>query len=141
MAQIYASYLAKFLADREVTIFLRQLLTDVSLLDWQKMWVLAALSQVRTVDDDVIKAALDVAKDATMHDALRAAAAIYVGRYGDHARRKALITLYSSVSGYVPAAIYYSSRLWSGPERNNAKASWTGHGPLHDFISIAMAKK
>ena len=88
-----------------------------------------------------MKAALNLLKDANRHDALRAVAAVYVGRYGEHARRKVLIAIYSGVSSYIQAAIYFSSRYWPGVERANAKAGWGGHGPLHSLLTIALAKK
>jgi hypothetical protein len=141
MSQIYSAYLAKFLDMKEVRDFLLTMLSDNALSDWQKMWVLAALMQVKPSDDEPVKSALNILKDANRHDALRAVAAIYVGRYGEHARRKALISLYQNVSSYIQAAIYFSSRYWPGVERSNAKASWSGHGPLHTLLTIAFAKK
>ena len=141
MSQIYASYLAKFLHVRHVSEFLLRLLSDTSLADWQKMWILAALSQVEKADDESVKVAFGLLKDPNRHDALRAVAAVYVGRFGDHGRRKALMSLYPTVANYVQAAIYYSSHFWPGVERGNAKASWSGHGALHGFLTSAMAKK
>lgn len=117
------------------------LLKDAALFDWQKMWVLAALSQVATADDAAVKTALDLLRDANRRDALRAVAAIYVGRFGDHTRRRALISIYGSVSSYIQAAIYYSSKWWPGVERSNAKASWGGHSTLHSLLTAAMSKK
>jgi hypothetical protein len=141
MSQIYATYLAKFLDMDGVHEFLLTLLKDASLFDWQKIWVLAALSQVTTADDKAVKAALELLRDANRHDALRAVAAIYVGRFGDQTRRKALISIYRSVSSYIQAANYYSSRRWPGTERANAKASWGAHSPLHSLLTAAMNKK
>jgi hypothetical protein len=141
MSQIYSSYLAKFLGMEGVYEFLLGLLKDASLFDWQKVWVLAALSQADSADDVAVRTALDLLRDATRHDALRAVAAIYVGRYGDHTRRRTLISLYSSVSPYIQAAIYYSSRWWPGVERSTARASWGGHGTLHSLLTAAMSKK
>jgi hypothetical protein len=80
MSQIYASYLSNFLADGRIHDFLVSLLKDISLFDWQKTWVLAALSQIKPKDDGPVKAALDLLKDANRHEPLRAVAAIYVGR-------------------------------------------------------------
>jgi hypothetical protein len=141
MSQIYAAYLAKFLTVAGVHRFLLDLLKDAALADWQKMWVLAALSQVASANDAAVKAGWDLLKDASRHDGLRAVAATYVGRFGDHTRRKALISIYPSVSNYVQAAIYFSSRLWPAAERSNAKASWSGQGTLHSLLSVAMSKK
>jgi hypothetical protein len=141
MSQIYASYLAKFLANTDVTEFLKDLLSDASLADWQKMWILAALSQADKATDTSVKVAFELLKDANRHDALRSVAAVYVGRFGDHGRRKALVAIYGSVSNYIQAAIYYSSSFWPGVERSNAKASWSGHGVLHGFLTSAFSKK
>jgi hypothetical protein len=141
MSQIYASYLAKFMDTGHVRGVLICLLEDEALADWQRMWTLAALLQVKPADDEATKAAVKVLRDANRHDALRAVAAIYVGRYGDLDRRKALVTLYPKVSSYIQSAIYYSSRYWQGVERSNAKANWGGHGPLNIFLTAAFGKK
>ena len=141
MSQIYAAYLAKFLNSKEIINSLLEFLKDTTLVDWQKIWILAALSQVKTAEDAQVKVALDLLKDANRHEALRAVAAIYVGRFGSHARRKSLISIYPSVSGYIKAAIYFSSKGWPSVERTTAKASWSGHGPLHSLLTIAISKK
>lgn len=141
MSQIYASYLSKFLSDDAIRTTLLALLSDVALTDWQKMWTLAALMQVIPSNELPIKAAFTILKDANRHEALRAVAAIYVGRYGDLSRRKSLITIYSSVSNYIQAAIYFSSRAWPAVERANVKASWSGHTPLNNLMMIAISKK
>jgi len=140
MSQIYSAYLARFLEEEKVREFLVEILKDSLLLDWQKMWVIAALLQHKDSDDGAVKVALAILKDASRHDVLRGAAAIFVGRYGSHARRKNLITVYKTVTSYVQAAIYYSSRGWPKVERSNAKASWGGHGELNGLITIAMSK-
>ncbi len=141
MSQIYAAYLAQFLETEGVHDFLLDLLKDATLFDWQRMWVLAALSQVEEANDTAVRAALDILRDATRHDALRAVSAIYVGRFGDHTRRRALISIYPSVSGYIQTAIYYSSRSWPAVERTNARSSWGGHSPLHTLLTVAISKK
>jgi hypothetical protein len=82
-----------------------------------------------------------ILKDGDRHEALRAVAAIYAGRFGDHQRRKALIAYYGSVSQYVQAAIYFSTRGWPGIERSNAKASWGSQNPLNSLLTAGMANK
>lgn len=141
MSQFYAAYLAKFLKNQDVQKVLIELLKDKSVTDWQIMWILAALLQIKPIDDAPVKAALDLLKDANRHDALRAAAAMYIGRYGDAIRRKALIGIYPSVSSYIQSAIYFASNTWPGVERANAKANWGGHGHLNQLLTIAMSKK
>ena len=142
MAQIYASYLAKFLGDEDVGNFLVERLSDAFLVDWQKMWVLAALLGSSAASDDTVKAAWDLFKDANRHEALRAVAAIFVGRYGDLARRKGLVSAYGSVgSSYIQLAIYFASRWFPGAERSNAETTWGGESALHLLMSLAMKKK
>jgi hypothetical protein len=138
MSQIYAAYLVGFLNDHDVSIFLVDELEDSSLMDWQKMWVLAALLQAKEEAVGGAKAALDVFQDASRHEALRAAAAIYVGRFGDHGRRKSLRTMYPSSSPYIQAAIYFSSRTWPTAERLTASNSWGAHSPLNQLLTAAM---
>jgi hypothetical protein len=70
-------------------------------------WMLAALLQVKHHDDAGVKIALGLLQDANRHTALRGVAAIFVGRFGDHARRRTLISMYPSVSPYIQAAIYF----------------------------------
>ncbi|MCK1409529.1 RNA-directed DNA polymerase [Bradyrhizobium sp. 76] len=141
MSQIYASYLAKFLDNNEVREFLLELLANRSLVDWQKLWILAALSQVSEADDSSVKVAMGILKDGDRHETLRAVAAIYVGRFGDHQRRKALVSYYGSVSPYIQAAIYFSTRGWPGMERSNAKASWGSQNQLNVLLTAGMANK
>jgi Reverse transcriptase (RNA-dependent DNA polymerase) len=141
MSQIFSAYLASFIGVPSVKDFLHELLNDNSLVDWQKMWVLAALSQMPEALDKYVKTAMSILKDGAHHDALRAVAAAFVGRFGDHSRRKALAAYYSSVSAYVQAAIYFSSKNWPSVERNNAKATWGSQSPLNALLTAAFAKK
>ncbi|MBR0968901.1 hypothetical protein JQ554_09380 [Bradyrhizobium diazoefficiens] len=141
MAQIYASYVAKFLKHDGVFDALFALLVDSELTDWQKMWILAALSQADKYDDACVKTALDILQDAHRHETLRAVAAIFVGRYGDHSRRITLQGVYTMSPPYIQSAIYFSSRKWAKVERQNARTNWGNHGPLNKLLTIAMDKK
>jgi hypothetical protein len=141
MSQIYASYLAGFLNTKEVRDFLVSLLNDESLVGWQRMWILAALSQAKKGDDACTKAAFSILKNGDCHEALRGVAAVYIGRFGEHHRRKALVQIYASVSPYIQSAIYFSSRTWPGVERSNAKASWGSQSPVNLLVTAALAKK
>lgn len=134
MTQIYCAYLARFLSS-PVQAMMLSMLQDKLLFGWQKMWLLAGLAQKKKGEDAVVKVALDLLKSADSHDALRAVAAIYAGQFGNHTRRTTLRSLYPSVSNYVQAAIFYSSQKWPSAERATAKASWSGHGVLHDLLT------
>jgi hypothetical protein len=140
MTQIYCAYLARHLTG-PVQRQMLSMLQDEALFDWQRMWLLAGLAHTDKGGDAVVKAALDLLKSTDSHDALRAVAAIYVGRFGDHARRTTLRGLYSSVSNYVQAAIFYSSQNWPAAERATARASWSGHGLLHDLLSPETSQR
>lgn len=140
MTQIYAAYLGKFVAeDEDVCDVLTEALENDTFFDWQKMWIAATLMQAGSATKASIKNCVALLNDANRHDALRAVAAMYVGRYGDHDRRKALFQTYQNVSEYVQLAIYFSSRRWPAVERKNARDSWGGHGQLHKLMSKGFA--
>ena len=141
MSQIYSSYLANFLNNEDALRLLLGLLADSSLVDWQRMWVLAALSQAGSATDEFVKVALSILKDGDRHEALRSVAAVYVGRFGEHHRRKSLVQLYASVPPYIQSAIYFSSRNWPQVERSNAKATWGHQSPLNQLLTLALSKK
>jgi hypothetical protein len=82
-----------------------------------------------------------LADQAAPLDKAKTVAAVFVGRFGDHARRKTIIAAYPAVSPYIQAAIYFSSRRWPSAERNTAKASWGSHGVLNNLVTAAIAKK
>ncbi|WP_333571875.1 RNA-directed DNA polymerase [Sphingomonas sp.] len=141
MTQIYAAYLGKFVAgNQNVRDTLAKALDEASYYDWQKMWITAALMQAGTASKAAIKSCAALLNDANRHDGLRAVAAMFIGRYGDYDRRKALFQTYQNVSDYVKLAIYFSSRRWPGVERKNARDSWGGHSQLHKLMSKGLAK-
>lgn len=141
MSQIYVAYLAGFLQYAEVKKFLAATLRDSTTMDWQRMWVLAALMQADGPVNGAVKNSLALLESGKRHQTLRASAAIYVGRFGDHAARLKLGRLYSGQPLYVQLAIYYSSRNWPVVERRNAKSSWADHSPLHDLLTTAVDVK
>ena len=141
MSQIYAAYLAGFLDSAEVKRFLAATLKDESTMDWQRMWVLAALMQADGPVNGAVKNSLAVLENGKRHNALRASAAIYAGRFGDHTTRIKLGRLYSGLPAYIQLAIYYSSRGWPLAEKRTAKSSWGDHSPLHMLLTIAIGAK
>jgi hypothetical protein len=141
MTQIYAAYLGKFVGDDEdIREALVETLSDETFFDWQKMWIVATLMQANVASNQAVKIVMSLLIDANRHDGLRAAAALFVGRFGDHDRRKALFTIYKTVAEYVQLAIYFSSRSWPPVERKNARDSWGGHGQLHKLVSKGLAE-
>ena len=141
MAQIYTAYLAGFLESNEVKKFLAAILKDHTTMDWQRMWVLAALMQAGGTVNGAVKNSLVLLESGERHNTLRASAAIYAGRFGDHAARVKLNRLYSGLPTYIQLAIYYSSRNWPTAERRTAKKSWGDHSPLHVLVTTALGAK
>ena len=136
MCQIYSIYLAHFInQDESIPKFLLGCLSDKNLFDWQRMWIIAALNSLNSASDDYVKVAASLLANGTHHDAVRGAAAVFVGKFGDHPRRLGLFSVYNSVSEYVKLAIYYSSRQWPKVERKNAVSAWGGHGVLHKLMT------
>lgn len=141
MAQIHAAYLAGFLDNTEVKKFLAFILKDDTTMDWQRMWVLGALMQAGGPVNGAVKNSLALLETGERHHTLRASAAIYAGRFGDHAARVKLTRLYSGLPTYIQLAIYYSSRNWPAAERRTAKSSWGDHSPLHVHLTSALGAK
>jgi Reverse transcriptase (RNA-dependent DNA polymerase) len=141
MAQIYAAYLAGFLDNTEVVKFLASILKDDTMMDWQRMWVLGALMQAGGPVNGTVKNSLALLESGERHHTLRASAAIYAGRFGDHAVRVKLTRLYSGLPTYIQLAIYYSSRNWPIAERRTAKSSWGDHSTLHVLLTTSLGAK
>src|SRR6185295_17260551 len=88
-----------------------------------------------------VKNALALLNSGERHNTLRGSAAIYAGRFGDHATRIRLGRLYSGLPAYIQLAIYYSSRGWPLAEKRTAKSSWGDHSPLHMLLTTALSAK
>ena len=86
-----------------------------------------------------LKVAAGLLADPLRHDALRAVAALIVGKFGDVSRRRALADAYKSVSEYVQLATYFASRSWPLEERVSATKLWSGRGPLHRLMAKGLA--
>lgn len=141
MTQIYAAYLAGFFGNSEVKKFLASVLKEDAPMDWQRMWVLAALMRAGGPVNGAVKNSLALLESGERHYTLRASAAIYAGRFGDHAARVKLTRLYSGLPTYIQLAIYYSSRNWPIAERRTAKGAWGDHSPLHVLLTTALGAK
>ena len=142
MTQQYCSYLVRFVGKSNVLDFLTELAPDDSLMDWQRMWILATLLSAKDLNDEIVKIAAKIYKNKNSHEALRATAAMLIGKFGSHARRKRLISSYAdSGSTYVQSAIYYSSQSFSAVEKQNAKSSWGNQNDLNRLITKAFENK
>lgn len=141
MSQIYAAYLAGFLDSAEVKKFLAATLKDDTTMDWQRMWVLAALMQADGPVNGAVRNSMALLESGERHNTLRASAAIYAGRFGDHTTRIKLGRQYPGLPSYIQLAIYYSSRGWPLAEKRTAKSSWGDHSRLHTLLTTALSAK
>ncbi len=134
MSQLYCAYLSRFMEDEDVYTFLCEAIQDSDRYDWQRMWILASLLQREAVEDSLVRDVNSIFSDGGCHETLRAVAAIFIGRFGDAARRKSLVKSYGNVSVYIQSAIFYISRKWPVVEKNNAKSMWGNGNELNKLI-------
>ena len=142
MTQLYCTYLGRFLDEGAVGERLEKvLLEDRVHFDWQKMWLLAALLNRNAAPDSLVKYCMEIVQSSSTHDALRAVAAIFVGKFGSYPRRRSLTAEYTNIgSPYVQTAILYAARFFITAERRNAVTKWSGHGDLHRLVGEAVSR-
>ncbi len=141
MTQIYMSYLINFLDRGAVRTFLLAVLRNAAFYDWQKMWVIAGLVQHDSATPAAVSVVSAILEDGERHEALRAAAAIFVTKFGNHSRRLELFETFKSVPEYVQAALYFGTRRWPDVERRNARSAWSRDTHLFHLISATMEKR
>lgn len=138
MAQMYASYVARFIELPEIKSELTTLLAANNLHEWQQMWIMGAMTQAQSQHDEASKLAAKIASNGNASESLRAIAVNFVGKFGDHTRRDDLREHYSSFSEYLRAGVLYASRNWPQVERSNAKALWSQDSELHIAITEGL---
>lgn len=143
LSQIYAAYLAQ--VGREDPDAVRDELVSVVIddpvgYDWQLMWALGALLYLPDVPSGAVTRALRVAQDRSHSIALRAVAAVFVGRNGNASQRRALKNLYADEpSEYVRSAVLYSSRYFPTPERRTCVRAWGGHSDTNSLVARTVS--
>ena len=141
MTQIYCSYLAPFLNDKNVRKSVQSLLINSELsYDWQRMWVLAALMTHSKSTDDVVSSALKIYKNGQGHEALRAVAAIFVAKHGSFTRQKELFDNYGlSGSTYLQTSVLYGARYFQKTSRRAALKAWSGQSSTHVLVGQSIS--
>ena len=141
LVRLYMSYLAKFVSQSEdVSSRLSALLNDERLdLDFQIMYVLAALTGSNRVDGRTVKTALNILRGSQVSQETRAIAAIFAAKFGTPQQRRIVKTLYENEqSSYVRSAILYSSAYFPSAERKTCIRAWGSHNDTNAFISKAL---
>jgi hypothetical protein len=137
LAQIYSAYLVKFNEEKEIRDVLEDIfIEDELLFDWQRMWILAVLTPHTDSAPKILRRCSAMLGDSRYHEALRALAAIYIAKFGDHRRRIALFSEFASIGHpYIQAAMLYGSRYFRGVEKRNAIAAWGSHSEVNTLIA------
>lgn len=143
MAQVFAKYLKSIqptppsLVEQVGSYFGSEDL----LFDYQRLWLYALMTLGERPLDKVIIAAIRDLKDANLSAVVRAASAVFIGKFGSAAQRRILRTYYEDESSpYVRAAILYAARNFPKAERDTCFTAWGGHDEVNSLI-VAAAKK
>ena len=139
LAQLYLSYLAKLAKENsDVSSKMQSILTKNELtFDYQRLFLLSALFYAANIKPTTTLKALRMLQDHSVHHAVRGVAAIFAARHGTPIQRRIVRTTYENESsGYVQAAILYSSRYFPMPERQTCIRAWGGH----NFTNTLMAQ-
>lgn len=141
MAQIYASYLSKYLENANVaTALSKGVQSDSVFFDWQRMWWAGALLRRKKISSRYVNYLVDIATSPRRHVGFRAIAAISVWKFGTYNKRRALNTAYDDAgSPYLQSAILYGSWYQGGVEKSNALAQWRAHSDLHELVAKSIS--
>lgn len=134
--RLYFSYLSTFVADSaDVTSALEDFVTDETMSDYQRMFLLASLMKTEHVSRDTVRVALRWLQSPGVAKETRAMAAIFASRRGSAQQKRAVRTSYESEpSDYVRSAILYAARYLTAPERKTCKRAWGGHDSINALI-------
>lgn len=141
MTKFYTSYLTRFIAQsEEVSLRLSRVLDSGDLdLDYQIMYVLAALLGSASIEGRTVKTALNILRDPRVSQEARAIAAIFAAKFGTPQQRRAVRTQYEGEQSlYVRSAILYATRHFSSAERRTCIKAWGGHSDINAFIAKAL---
>ena len=143
LAYLYLSYLGKLARDnaavsaRMQTILIKNKLP----FDYQRLFLLSALYNAANIKPATILKALRLLKDHSVHHAVRGVAAIFAAHHGTPQQKRIVRTTYENESsGYVQAAILYSSRYFPSPERRSCIRAWAGHNFTNTLVAEAVRK-
>jgi hypothetical protein len=142
MAQRYTMYLAQFVAqDRDLVSYVEGLLTDDGLFEYQIMWLYALLMQAEVISPAAVALAARRLQNASLYETVRAAIAVFIGKYGSPGQRRILKAHYQNEpSAFVRAALVFAARYFGGSERNTCFAAWGGHDEVNALVVTAARK-
>jgi hypothetical protein len=140
LARTYLSYLAAFSAESFLSDALQDILTNPLLCsDYQRMYLLATLSDCDDISISTINLAINMLRDASVHPGARALAGILAAKKGTPSQRRAVRLAYEDeISPYVRSALLYSSRYFTAAEKKTCIKAWGGHSFINSLVSKAI---
>jgi len=141
LARLYLAYLSRFVPeDAIVRKHLGDLLESSAVVsDSQRMYLLGALVRAKSVEKEIINAALRMLSELKVGQEVRALAAIFGAKYGTPQQRRTVRLSYEGEpSSYVRAAILYASRHFTGAERKICIKAWGAHNTTNALIAHTL---
>lgn len=140
MTRLYLSYLTGFVHDSGVVRSIESSLDSSEfLLDYQRMYLLAALLNSKNCSSKSVSIALRWLENARMAKETRAIAAILAAKFGNAPQKRTVRLSYENEpSPYVRAAILYSSRYFTPVEAKTCRKAWGAHSTVNYLISKAL---
>jgi len=138
--RLYFSYISSFVhSSPEVVDALEELVADEMVLDYQRMFLLAALIRARTVGRATVNTAIQWLQNPRVAKETRAIPAIFAAKHGVAVQKRAVRTSYEGEqSEYVRSAILFASKYLSVAERRTCKRAWGGHSAINTLIAKAI---
>jgi len=141
LIRLYQSYLSRFTPySEDVVGKLEELINgDKLVLDYQVMYVLAALMGSEKVNQSTVKSALQILNNGEVAQETRAIAAIFAAKFGTPQQRRLVRVAYEKEpSSYVRAAILHSAKYFTTPEQKTCIRAWGGHNTINALIAKAL---
>jgi hypothetical protein len=110
--RLYLSYISRFVrSNRDVVDALEALVSDETVLDYQRMFLLAALLRARVGDRSTVNTALQWLHNPRIAKETRAMAVIFAAKHGIAQQKRTVRTSYEDEpSDYVRSAILFSAK-------------------------------
>jgi hypothetical protein len=138
--RLYFSYISIFVrSNQDVVRALEALISDDTVSEYQRMFLLAALLKARTVQRATVNTALQWLQDRREAKEMRAMAAVFAAKQGAAQQKRTVRTSYEDEpSDYVRSAILYSAKYLTPAERKTCKRAWGGHSAINTLVTKTL---
>jgi hypothetical protein len=135
--RLYFSYISTFVrSNHDVAEALEALVSDNTVTDYQRMFLLAALLRANTVARATVNTALQWLQNGRVAKETRAMAAIFAAKHGVAQQKRTVRTSYEDEpSDYVQSAILFSAKYFTPVERKTCKRAWGGHSSINTLVA------